>query len=416
MRIYFSGIGGVGIGPLAQIAIDAGYDVIGSDTGESLMTKELTTRGVEISYDQSGAFMRAEHAKQPIDWFVHTAALTPEHPELMLAAELQVRIAKRDELLAHIIQEKNLKLLAVAGTHGKTNTTGMLVWALKQQGIPASYSVGTTLQWGPSGTYVPGSEYFVYECDEFDRNMLHFSPHASIITSLDYDHPDTYTSQAAYAEAFRQFVRQSKQTIMWQTDADYIELRAENSWALQANEVAAVALAGEHTRRNATLVLKLLEYLNVGNTDANRAILDTFPGTSRRFEQLAPNLYSDYGHHPEEIAATLQMARELCKHVVLVYQPHQNVRQYEVRDQYTNDVFSNCEEVYWLPTYLSREDAKQAVLEPKELTKKITTPPITYSTLGDELWSHIKIELHKGHLVVCMGAGSIDSWLREQLT
>ncbi len=415
MRIFFSGIGGVGIGPLAQIAIDAGYDVIGTDRAHSLMLDELAKQGVHISDDQSGKFLEHSHHVKKIDWFVHTSALPDDHPELCTAKKFGIKTAKRDELLGHILKEKNLKLLAVAGTHGKTNTTGMLVWSLKQLGIPVSYSVGTTLSWGPSGAYDTKSEYFVYECDEFDRNMLHFYPHATIITSLDYDHPDTYPTPSEYFDAFTAFIRQSNHTILWQHDSAKLSGVLENLWSLHDSELLPIQLPGVHTRQNATLVIKLLEFLGVTNQVKNISVLESFPGTKRRFEKLAANLYTDYGHHPAEIAATLQMAREISDNVVLVYQPHQNVRQHEVRELYT-DCMELAEQIYWLPTYLSREDESLEVLTPKQLTRNLTNRcDVTYCDLNDELWSHIQIELHKNQLVLCMGAGSIDSWLREKL-
>ena len=416
MNIYFSGIGGVGIGPLAEIAHDAGYEVQGSDSHESLVTHELQSRGIAISIGQDGSFLESCHQEQPIDWFVHTAALPDNHPELALARALGIRTAKRDELLAHIITEKNLKLIAVAGTHGKTTTTGMFVWTLKQLGIPVSYSVGTTLSFGPSGKFDPTSEYFVYECDEFDRNFLHFSPHLSLVTSIDYDHPDTYPTEAEYKSAFRQFIQQSERAIVWQKDADFIQSRYPNTWALQEDEVAALTLPGDHNRRNATLVLKALERLDIGENREIRSALEEFPGTNRRFEKLADNLYSDYGHHPVEIAATLQMARELSDHVILIYQPHQNVRQHEIREQYT-DQFELADEVYWLPTYLSREDPRLEILTPEQLTRNLTNREHVHVTdFSTELWTIIDRARAEGKLVLGMGAGSIDTWLRTSLT
>src|SRR5690606_24799052 len=126
-----------------------------------------------------------------------------DHPELVAARLLGIKIAKRDELLAFILKEKGLKLIAITGTHGKTTTTGMLVWCLQNLGVPISYSVGSTLPFGPSGAFRPDSEYFVYECDEFDRNFLHFEPYLSVITSIEYDHPDTYPTENEYYDAFR---------------------------------------------------------------------------------------------------------------------------------------------------------------------------------------------------------------------
>jgi UDP-N-acetylmuramate--alanine ligase len=192
MNIYFAGIGGVGIGPLAEIASDAGHYIAGSDLAKTPITYQLETKGVEISYAQDGQHLAAVHATHPLDWFIYTAALPDTHPELMKARELGIQTGKRDELISDIIRGHNLKLIAVAGTHGKTTTTGMLVWAFKQLGVPVSYSVGSTLSFGPSGRFDENAQYFVYECDEFDRNFLHFTPYLSLITSVDYDHPDTY--------------------------------------------------------------------------------------------------------------------------------------------------------------------------------------------------------------------------------
>lgn len=415
MNIYFSGVGGVGIGPLVQIALDAGYEVQGSDAAETPLTHELRGRGVSISIGQDGTFLQACHSAEPIDWFVHTAALPADHAELQLARQLGIKTAKRDELLARIIDRKNLKLIAVAGTHGKTTTTGMLVWAFKKLGIPVSYSVGTTLSFGPSGKFDPASAYFIYECDEFDRNFLHFSPSVGVITSLGYDHPDTYPSKSDYLNAFNQFASQCEKTIMWHGDINGLDRTADNSWILDDNEVLDIPLAGTHNRRNATLAVKAIEYLDIAANETAIATLSVFPGTNRRFERLAGNLYSDYGHHPVEIAATLQLAREISDHVVLVYQPHQNVRQHEVRKLYTN-CFALAEEVYWLPTYLSRENPNLAILTPAQLTENISNKSTVHiAELDANLWNAIGHARRGGKLVLGMGAGTIDAWLRNQL-
>lgn len=415
MNIFFSGIGGVGIGPLAEIALDAGYSVQGSDKSESLVTQRLRSRGISVSTtNDGGAFLQLIHDTTPIDWLVYTAALPSNHPELLLAQQLGIKTTKRDELLAHIIKEKNLKLIAIAGTHGKTTTTGMLVWILQQFGILTSYSIGSTLTFGPSGKYTPGSEYFIYECDEFDRNFLHFSPFLSLITSIDYDHPDTYSTEVEYFTAFAQFISQSQHAILWRPDASKLTSSFTNSWVLQESEVLTLSLTGDHNRRNGTLAMKAAEYLGLSYDETKKA-LESFPGTDRRFEKLAENLYSDYGHHPIEIAATLQLARELSEHVVLVYQPHQNIRQHEIKSDYT-DCFTDAEEIFWLPTYLSREDSKLPILSPKELTQNITSESTVHiADLNLELWQAIENARNQGKLVLCMGAGSIDSWVRQQL-
>lgn len=416
MNIYFSGIGGVAIGPLAEIARDAGHTILGSDAAEGLVTQELRAQGVAISIGQDGSFLQSSHEETPIDWFVYTAALPAHHPELILAKQLGIRTGKRDEFLAEFIRDHNLKLIAISGTHGKTTTTGMAVWAFKQLGIPVSYSIGTTISFGPSGAYNPESSYFIYECDEYDRNLLHFYPELSLLTSIDYDHPDTYPTEKEYKDAFRQFITQSSHTIAWEHDLTYINQTSEASvWSLSLNDKLPLSIPGDHNRKNATLVYKALEYLSIGNDNDRTAALESFPGTDRRFEKLDDNLYTDYGHHPEEIAATLQMAKELSNDVVLVYQPHQNWRQHFIKDQYT-DQFEEANAVYWLPTYLTRENPNQEILTPQELTQHLTNKAaVHFAELDDTLWEIIQNARKNGKLVLCMGAGSIDSWVRNKL-
>ena len=412
MNIYFSGLGGVGIGPLVEIARDAGHTIMGSDLYDSLITEELREQGILVHIGQDGSFLRESNEATPINWFVYTSALPDDHAELTLAHELGIRVSKRDEFLAYIIQEKDLKLIAIAGTHGKTTTTGMMIWTMKQLGIPISYSVGTTISFGPSGQYDAKSDYFIYECDEYDRNFLNFHPYLSLITSIDYDHPDTYPTENQYTAAFKEFISQSEHTIMWRADAEHIDNTDNKAWIL--DDTLTLPLAGIHNRRNATLVSNAIEYLSVAKDDGVVSALGTFPGTDRRFERIGDNLYSDYGHHPKEISATLQLARELSDHVVLVYQPHQNRRQTRIQKDYL-DQFELADDTYWLPTYLSREDPSEPILTPEDLTKNITNKASVHITeFGDQLWSDIQKARSEGKLVLCMGAGTIDSWVRER--
>lgn len=416
MNVYFSGLSGVGIGPLAEIARDAGLNIMGSDINEGLVTEELRKQGIMINIGQDGTFLQSCHNATPLDWFVYTAALPENHPELLLARQLGIRTSKRDEFLAEFIVEHNLKLIAISGTHGKTTTTGMMVWALQQLGVPVSYSVGSTLPFAPSGAYNPDSAYFVYECDEYDKNFLQFKPFLSLLTSIDYDHPDTYPTEDEYTQSFRQYINQSEHTIAWQKDLEYISQPDNQSiWSLKPSERLHSKLAGEHNRQNATLVLKALEFINEGDAETRTTVLDSFPGTDRRFEKLADNIYTDYGHHPAEIAATLQMAREISDNVVLVYQPHQNWRQHFIRNQYTNQ-FELANKIYWAPTYLTRENSSQPILASQELTENITNKDsIVYSELNDDVWNEVMTARNNGALILFMGAGTIDDWVRDKL-
>jgi UDP-N-acetylmuramate--alanine ligase len=218
-------------------------------------------------------------------------------------------------------------------------------------------------------------------------------------------------------DAFRQFAAQSQRVLTWQEQHGDIFNGLENVRLLTSQDINNnIKIAGEHNRRNATLLQIGLNSIGISqNTDD---ILSNFPGTNRRFEKLADNLYSDYGHHPAEIAATLQMASELSNNIVLVYQPHQNSRQHAIKDQYT-DQFEIASDIYWLPTHLSagnRDDNSLPILEPADLIKNITNKDhVHIAKLDDTLWDNIQAARSAGKLVLVMGAGAIDKWARERL-
>ncbi len=394
MHIYFSGIGGVGLGPLAEIARDAGHVISGSDLSASPTFLDLQKSGFNLSLDQSGQYLAATHASNPLDWFVYTAALPPSHPELVAAQKLGINCTKRDGLLNVIVDQSDKKLVAIAGTHGKTTTTAMIVWLFFQLRLPVSYLIGAPMAWRPSGAYNKDSSYFVYECDEFDRNFLKFKPYLSAITSLGYDHPDTYPDQKSYDNAFDQFKSQSQTVVCW-------------------NEVSTVpiTLPGAHNRSNGALAVEVVARLTGEPAEKLTPLLNVFPGTSRRFEKLSENIYSDYAHHPEEIAATLELASELSSNIVAVYQPHQNVRQHRL--DYSG-CFDKADKVYWLPTYLSREDPSLPILSPQQVAQKIDAGKVVFSDMNMELANIVRQAAGSGKLVLIMGAGSIDSWARQE--
>ncbi len=422
MRIYFSGIGGVGIGPLAMLALDAGFSVSGSDLQESEMTKHLQARGVTIYFGKDESNISQLHTElDPIHWLVHSSAIPSDHPELVFAHDHGIQTSKRDGFLNMFLKGKNLELVAIAGTHGKTTTTAMITWLFRELDQQVSYSIGTTVGFGPSAQYQVGARYFIYECDEFDRNFLHFQPYISTITSIDYDHPDTYPTQSEYQAAFKQFITQSQHTLLWDQAVQYMGLPAQETitvFNMAQSNLEAIALPGKHMRANAWLaaqtVAKLLPDQNI---EVLQGMLANFPGTTRRFEQLSENIYTDYAHHPVEIAATIAMAKELNSNVVVIYQPHQNIRQHEiVREDAYNHCFEGTQVVYWLPTYLSREDPQLEILSPTQLM--ITTSPGTqteYSEMNESLWQKILAHQKSGDLVLCMSAGDLDPWLRAQV-
>lgn len=486
MHIYFLGIGGAGIGPLAQVAHQAGYRVSGSDQQASAYIDYLKKQGLgDIHIGQSAAAIAEIHQKSPIDWFVYSSALTIEDsdaPELAYCRAHGIKTSKRDELLNQIIQDKGLQLLAVAGTHGKTTTTAMVIWLFRELGLPVSYSVGAKLSFGSMGEYVDGSEYFVYEADEFDRNFLAFEPALSLITGVSWDHHEIFPTREDYQAAFRDFIGQSRQAFMWQEDAAYLGLarglELVSAFTILDSSDPETAqlylLAGKYNRMDAWLAAQAVQRVTGEPFDKLLEIVNRFPGLSRRMEPLAPSLYSDYAHTPEKIRGALSVATEMAadnnqrlvasnhpdapvdqtqpanptgpgdcesgtstdptnpasqtdqktdaqpgQKVIVIYEPLTNRRQHYMLDDY-GDCFVGADHVYWLPSYLAREDPAQPVLTPAELIAHLADPTIASPMKSNaELKTIIQKHLDAGDLVVAMaggGGGSLDDWLRAEFT
>ncbi len=327
------------MGPLALMAKDAGMTVFGSDAMPGAVTNELVANGIKVYLgEQDGEFLKARAKNEGVDWFVYTSALPEDHPELLMAKKLKIKhISKRDELISYLVKKLKLKMIAVAGTHGKTTTTAMIIWACMKLGIPVSYLIGTTLPFAEAGKYDPKSEYFIYEADEYDRNFLAYHPWLAAIPVVTYDHPDIYPTVQEYQDAFRQFERQSETVV-------------------KGDEIAAdVDLAGEEAERRG------------------------------------------------------------LKGVVVVYEPHQNIRQSELADDYA-EAFEGVARLYWLPTYLTREDPSLKVLTPADFIERLAPASrkvAEAAELNDKLAAELLKWHEKGYLVLLMTAGPADLWLRK---
>lgn len=440
MNIYISGISGTGMGPLALMAKQAGFNVFGSDLQKGAIYDELINSDIEVKIgEQDGNFFKAKLA-QGIDWFCYTSALPANHPELLAAKEANIKCTKRDDLTAYLVDKLNLKMVAVAGTHGKTTTTAMIIWTALQLGLPVSYIVGSTLGFAPSGAYHKGDKYFVYEADEYDRNFLKYHPWLAVIPSVSYDHPDIYKTKADYEQAFAKFRSQSQAVVTLDTLDGHervalLEGDPQNvcgskilgeetaTGPAQNYTMQDFKLPGAKRREDAMLAaVAISKIIKLENSKINYQsiidILNNFPGVGRRFEKLKDGLYTDYAHHPEEIAATIEIAKEQAaidhkKGVVVIYEPHQNSRQHEVKSGY-KDAFDGIDKLYWLPTYLTREDPNLSVITPEDFIKELANSEIAEpAELNDELKHQIQKYLADNYLVILMTAGPADPWLRQ---
>lgn len=426
MHIYFSGIGGAGIGPLAEIAFQAGYDVSGSDKAMSSYIAYLKKAGIkDIAIDQSYEQIARVHAAHPIDWLVYSSALPieqPNAPEIRFAQDNSIRHSKRNELINEIAEQRKLSLIAVAGTHGKTTTTALIVWLCYQHQIPLSFLLPAKTSFAPMGRCQNGSHYLVIEADEFDRNFLSFNPWLSVVTGVSWDHHEIYPSRESYQQAFTDFIGQSEQTLIWQPDASYLGLDTTKLAAQDENnpQIDKIELRGRYNRFDGWMALQVMLRICEVPFDQLIASLNLFPGLSRRMEEITPGLYSDYAHTPEKIRAAMSVAQEMvqesAKNIVVIYEPLTNRRQHYMINDY-GDCFSGASEVYWLPSYLAREDPNQRVLPPAELITHLSDPTIAVpAAKNSALKRTIEAHLKKGDMVVAMAGGggdSLDDWLRS---
>jgi UDP-N-acetylmuramate--alanine ligase len=426
MHIFFSGIGGTAIGPLALIAKQAGYSVSGSDKQDSQYIEYLKKQGItDIHTGQSAEQLAEVHTANPIDWYVYSSAIAieqPDAPELKFCTDNGIKATKRDELINHIVAEKNLKMIAVAGTHGKTTTTAMAIWLFKALDIPISYSVGAKISFGDMGSYRPASEYFVYEADEFDRNFLAFHPYVSLITGIDYDHHEIFPTREDYVSAFKQFLSQSQYKIVWHQDVQSAGLTVDESYdVLNDNEQSlnALSIIGLVNRRDAWQVISAVHNLTDKATVDLIKIMNTFPGLSRRFEKISNNLYSDYAHTIPKIQGCLQQAKELSDNIVVVYEPLTNRRQEYIKNDY-KALFEGVKKLYWVPSYLAREDPEAHIYSPAELIEFMNNKEIAEpAEFNSDLEQAIRLHIAHGDLVVCISGGggdSLDEWVRQRFS
>lgn len=427
MHIYFSGIGGAGIGPLAEIAHQAGFMVSGSDKRDSDYIQALKKTGIKnIFIDQSYQTIANVHKQHPIDWLVYSSAVVIENPnsaEIKFANNYQIKHTKRGQFINFIITNFNLKLIAIAGTHGKTTTTAMVVWLANQANLPISYLLPAKTTFAQLGHFDRLARYFVIEADEFDNNFLSFKPDYSLISGLAWDHHEFFKTQEAYNSAFLKFINQSNHSLIWQDDAQRLSLTNRGQKIIVLNPAKLnepnIKLNGHFNRLDSLLAMSLMAKLTQLSLEELETAINNFPGLSRRMEKILPNLYTDYAHTPEKINAMMSIAQDIAnqkkQNIIIVYEPLTNRRQHFIKEQYAK-CFEGAKKIYWVPSYLAREDKNQVVLKPEELIKYLKNPEIAEpKQLNHELKNIIDNHLKLGDMVVIVSGGggqSLDDWLR----
>lgn len=446
--VYLAGAGGAGLGALAQLLHARGVQVLAWDDNASADLSALHAAGIAVDTAQGAGL--AALARGGSAALVCSHALPAEHPLRIAALQLGLPVLAYPQALG-LYAAGFARAVAVVGTHGKTTTTGMLARALVAAGLDPTVLVGgkvAGLQPGADGRDAPtnyrvgSSDIFVFEACEYRRSFLEYHPHMAVLTSLDYDHPDTYPTRSEYDAAFSQFAAQVGGTVVaHHTDAERLQLAAHQQllcvgadgcdYSLDRGAhvlhtpagplAVAVGVPGEHNRRNAALVLAAAMALGAP-MPAVLGSLQQYGGSWRRLERLGSwrghSVIDDYGHHPSEIRATLQALREEQPHghIALIFQPHQLTRLRSYLDDFAA-ALALADSVTIAPIYSVRDGA----VTPAELLAAQQQLAAAVQALGTAavaaptLQSALPLAADAAPaaaLLLCMGAGDISDTVR----
>ena len=440
IHVHFIGIGGISMSGLAEILIDAGFTVSGSDAKKSPLTQHLAAKGAKINYPQM-----ASNITDDIDLVVYTAAIAQDNPEYARASENGLPMMTRADLLGQIM--KNYKTpIAISGTHGKTTTTSMISEVLLAADTDPTLSIGGILKSIDGNIRVGKSEYFVTEACEYTNSFLSFFPRISIILNIEEDHMDFFKDIDDIRNSFRKFAEilpndgfliinkeidrlddltkgldcniitfGSDQSADYSyTDATYDEY-GRGSYLLLKNgkECGRVTLGivGEHNILNSLSVIALMDILAIDFESVTRA-LAAFHGTDRRFELKGEvggvTILDDYAHHPTEITATLKAAANYPhKTLWCVFQPHTYTRTKAFLNDFAK-ALSLADKVVLTDIYAARE--KNTIgISSKDLLCELekTGTECYYFPSFDEIENFLLKNCINGDLLITMGAGDV---------
>lgn len=409
-KIHMIGVGGIGMSGLTRLFLHEGKTVSGSDRAPSDITKALEREGVKFYPDQV-----ADNVDKDVDLVVYTEAMSREHPEMVAAAALGVPMMNYFEALGLVANQ--YYLVAVAGTHGKTTTTAMLIDIFEESGLDPSAIVGSLRAKTKSNYRAGKSKYFIVEACEYRRDFLYLEPDVLVITNIEAEHLDYYNDLKDVQAAFRELalkVREGGVVIAEVANSNVAPvlegLRAEVvDYKKYLDLSLSLKAPGVHNQMNAAAAMAAAAKAGI-DPEVSRIALSNFAGTWRRFEYKgevngAP-VYDDYGHHPTEIKATIGGARELYpeRKLTLIYQPHMYSRTNALFEDFS-DVLALADEVILVPIYAAREVNESGVSSEK-LAVAIGSRAVAVSGL-DEAIERVRGTVGSDSIVLVMGAGDV---------
>ncbi|MBX2866339.1 UDP-N-acetylmuramate--L-alanine ligase [Candidatus Kaiserbacteria bacterium] len=409
-HIHFIGIGGIGMSGLARLYLHEGYAVSGSDRAPSAITTALQEEGV-VFFDTQVK----ENITDDIDMVVYTEAMPKDHEELVAAKEREIRTISYFEALGEAVNPYHL--IAVTGTHGKTTTTAMLIDVFEEAGLDPTAIVGSLRSKTGSNFRAGKSKYAIVEACEYRRDFLTLEPDVLVITNLEHEHVDYYKNLADVQRAFRELAEKVPEdgVIIANTKDPNVKPVLEGlsctivDYTQYIDPFLTLSQPGIHNQMNAAAALAGALFVGVSKDEGKRA-LEQFAGTWRRFEYKGEvngaKIYDDYGHHPTEVSATIQGARELYpeRAVTVVFQPHMYSRLQELFEDFVS-ALQKADRVLVVPVYDARADGGSEVSSEK-LAHEVGEKAY-YASSFDEAVSMLQDSLSEKDVVLVMGAGDV---------
>ncbi|WP_044470615.1 UDP-N-acetylmuramate--L-alanine ligase [Mannheimia massilioguelmaensis] len=449
-QIHFIGIGGAGMSGIAEILLNEGYQISGSDISDGLVTQRLARAGAKIFIGHQAENVNGASV------VVVSSAIHQDNPELVAAKENRIPVIQRAQMLAELMRFRHG--IAVAGTHGKTTTTAMISMVYAQAGLDPTFVNGGLVKSVGTNAHLGASRYLIAEADESDASFLHLQPMVSVVTNIEPDHMDTY--HGSFEEMKQTYVNflhnlpfyglavicaddpvlaelmpQIGRPVITYGFAENADYRIENyqqtgfqgqyTVITPSNERIDVLLnvPGKHNALNATAALAVAKEEGISN-EAILAALADFQGAGRRFDQLGVfsrscgkvMLVDDYGHHPTEVNVTIQAARQGWenKRIVMIFQPHRYTRTRDLFDDFVQ-VLSQVDALIMLDVYAAGEmpiagaDSRSLCRSIRNLGK-VDPILVTDTAQLPEIMEQI---LQDGDLVLAQGAGNVSKLSRQ---
>jgi UDP-N-acetylmuramate--alanine ligase len=459
-RIHFVGIGGIGMSGIAEVLLNLGYKISGSDLKSSTVTQRLASLGATIDVGHAAANVSGA------DVVVTSSAVLIDNPEVVEARRLHIPVIPRAEMLAELMRLKYG--IAIAGMHGKTTTTSMVAAVLAAGGLDPTVVVGGRVDAMGSNARLGKSQYLVAEADESDRSFLKLSPILSVVTNIDREHMDCYRDMRDVRRTFLEFMervpfygmvvgcnddpilerllpRVHRRVLTYGTahGSDFL-IRITGTGTVPGGHVPlsrfrvayqekdlgefTLHVPGVHNVLNATAAIAVGTALDVP-ADQIRAGLDHFRGVDRRFQfrgqAAGVSVIDDYGHHPTEIRATLAAARQCgFGHVHVIFQPHRYTRTRDLMDDFTA-AFADADSIFVLDIYAASEKSIEGVtaeILARQIATKGNRTAVHMPSFADAA-AAVSALAQPGDMILTLGAGNVSQlgpiileWLDKKLS